>query len=168
MASNCASSLIYHTQKGSQMMIRTISIALLSIGLVAAPLQAQSLKPVAVRAAVERQPFAYVADLSAHGFASGSFIVDPLKRLVIEEVDAYALNTSSNGGLFLLTVVTNGVTLVHYIGSTALASPSSFLPLFHQQSRYYADAGSTVSIVQLSVYADQVKFQISGYEVNSP
>ena len=149
-------------------MLRTILIASLAIGFAGPPLQAQSLKPVAAHAAVERQPFAYVADLSAHGFATSRFLVDPLKRLVIEEVDAYAYNTSSNGGLFLLTVVTNGVKLVHYIGSTTPASPSSFLPLFRQQSRYYADAGSTVSIEQLSVYADQVKFQISGYEVNAP
>ena len=150
------------------MMFRYIFIALLTIGLAGSPLQAQSLKALPVREPAAQQPFAYVADLSGHGFAIGSFTVDPLKRLVIEEVDAYAFNTSSNGGLFLLTVVTNGVTLVHYIGSTAPASPSSFLPLIHQQSRYYADPGSTVSIEQLGVYADLVKFQISGYQVDLP
>jgi hypothetical protein len=149
-------------------MSRYIFIALLAIGLAGSPLQAQSLKAVPVREAAARQPFAYVADLSGHGFATGNFTVDPQKRLVIEEVDAYAFNTSSNGGLFLLTVVTNGVTLVHYIGSAAPASPSSFLPLIHQQSRYYADPGSTVSIEQLGVYADLVKFQISGYQVDLP
>ena len=157
-------------KKDSKMMLRSLYLTCLAVALAASPLNAQNFKPIPVRDAdnAARQPFAYVTDLSGHGFAISSFTVDPKKILVIEDVDAYAFNTSSIGGLFLLTVVTNGVTLVHYIGSTAPASPGGYLPLIHQQSRYYADPGSTVSIEQLSVYADLVKFQMSGYQVNVP
>src|SRR5450755_1802948 len=149
------------------MLLRTIATALLAIGLAGSPLQAQTVKAIAVHAPAEHQPFAYVADLSSHGFATASFVVDSQKRLVIEELDAYTVNPYSVGATFVLTIVTNGVTMLHYISSTVAPGFSTVELLIRQQARYYADAGSTVGISQFGVYSDSVKFQISGYEVNA-
>src|SRR5947209_13375131 len=78
---------------------RQMIAVLFAASIVTMPLQSQSFRPTLVRDADNpaRQPFAFVADLSPHGFATTSFIVSAQKRLVIEELDANGLNISATG-----------------------------------------------------------------------